>query len=67
MGLDSKIHLVVNEYAMTINFIVTNGSHIDYEKVIHLINNIDEKSLSAYLSYDTKKFYFILLVLKNRL
>ena len=50
-----------------INFIVTNGSHIDYEKVIHLINNIDEKSLSAYLSYDTKKFYFILLVLKNRL
>ena len=34
--LNPKIHLVVNEYGMPINFIVTDRSLADCKKVIHL-------------------------------
>ena len=39
--LNPKIHLVVNEYGMPINFIVTDRSLTDCKKAIHLIKNIN--------------------------
>ena len=41
MRLNLIIHLVVNKCGMPINFIVTDGSHSDCKKAIHLIENID--------------------------
>ena len=54
-GLNLKIHLVVNEYVMPINFIVTDGSRTDRKKVIHLIKNINAKLVFADRAYDTNE------------
>ena len=56
MGLNSKIHLVVNEYGIPINFTVLNGSCDDCEKAIYLIKNIDSELIFAAHVYDTNKF-----------
>ena len=40
-GLKTKIHLVVNKYSISIDFIVTDRSLADCKKAIHLIKNIN--------------------------
>ena len=54
-GLNSKIHLVADEYGMPINFIVTNGSCADCKEAIHLIKNINAKLVFANCAYDTNE------------
>ena len=54
-GLNSKIHLVVNEYCMPINFIVTNRLCADCKEAIHLIKNINAKLVFADRAYDTNE------------
>ena len=55
---NSKIHLVVNEYGMPINFIVTDRSYADCKEAIHLIKNINAKLVFADRTY---RFYIILI------
>ena len=55
MGLNSKINLVVNEYGMPINFIVTNRLCTDCKEAIHLIKNINAKLVFADRAYDTNE------------
>ena len=65
-GLNSKIHLVVNEvvnqYGTPINFIVTDRSPADCKEAMHLIEHIDAKLLllQVVLTIQTK-FYLILI------
>ena len=53
--LNSKIHLVVNEYDTPINLIVTSGSRAGYKEAIHLIKNISTKLVFTDLAYDTNE------------
>ena len=54
-GLNSKIHLVINEYGMLINFIVTDELCADYKEAIHLIKNIDAKLVFVDRACDTNE------------
>ena len=54
-GLNSKIHLAVNEYGMPINFIVTDGSCANCREAIHLTKNINTKLVFVDLAYDINK------------
>ena len=54
-GTNLKIHLVVNEYGMPINFIVTYGSCSDCIEAIHLIKKIKAKLVFADRAYDTNE------------
>ena len=38
-SINSKINLVVNEYGIPINFIVTDGSYVDCKEDIYLIED----------------------------
>ena len=51
--LNSKIHLVVNEYDIPIDFIVTDGASADCKEAIHL--NINAKLVFADHAYDTNE------------
>ena len=53
--INSKIHLVVNEYGTPINFIVTDGSCANCKEAIHLTKNINTKLVFAALAYDINK------------
>ena len=53
--LNSKIYLVVNEYDMPINFIVTDELCADCKEAIHLIKNIDAKLVFADRACDTNE------------
>ena len=54
--LNSKIYLVVNEYDMPINFIVTDELCADCKKeAIPLIKNINAKLIFSDRAYDTNK------------
>ena len=57
-GLNSKIHLAVNECGMPVKFIVTEGTHADCKEAINLIKNIDAKLLFADRAYDTNEILF---------
>ena len=54
-GINSKIHLVVNEYGIPINFIVTNGLHTNCKEAILLIENIDTKLMLEDRIYDANE------------
>ena len=60
MGLNSKIHSVVNEYGMPINFIVTNRLCADCKEAINLIKNINAKLVFLDRAYDTTEILFYL-------
>ena len=62
MGLNSTIHLVVNEYGVPINFIVTNGSCADCKEAIYLIKNINAKLIFADRAYDTNEILSYLIL-----
>ena len=50
-----KLHLIVKEYAILTNFIVANRSHHDRKATIHLIENINTKSVFTDRAYATNK------------
>ena len=54
-NVQSKIHLVVNEYGIPINFIVTNGLHTNCKEAILLIENIDTKLMLEDRIYDANE------------
>ena len=55
MGLNSKIHLAVNERSMPVKFIVTEGTRADCKETINLLKNLDAKLLFADKAYDTNE------------
>ena len=55
MAPNSKIHLVVNEYGIPINFIIKDESFTNRMKAIHLIKNINAKLVFADRAYDTNE------------
>ena len=50
-----KIHFVVNEYGVSINFIVTDGPCADCKENIHLTKNINITLVFTYRDYDTNE------------
>ena len=57
-GLNSKIHLAVNERGMPVKFIVTNRTHADCKETINLLKNLDVKLVFANRAYDTNEILF---------
>ena len=55
MGFNSKIYLVVNEYGIPTNFIVTDGPCADCKEAIDLIKNIKAKLVFVGHAYDTNE------------
>jgi len=55
-----KIHLVVNEYGVPVNFMVTYGSCVDCKEATHLINNIDAKLVFPNHAYSTNDISYYL-------
>lgn len=54
-GLNSKIHLTIDEYGIPVKFIVTDGTWPDCKKAINLLKNIYAKLLCADRTYDTNE------------
>ena len=54
-GLNSEIHLTVNERGMPVKFIVTEGTHADCKEAINLLKNLDAKLVFADRAYDTNE------------
>ena len=54
-GLNSKIHLAVNERGMPVKFIVTEGTRADCKEAINLLKNLDARLLFADRAYDTNE------------
>ena len=50
-----KIYLVINEYGMQVNFIITNGSFINCKEAFRLIKNIKAKLVLADRTHDTNE------------
>ena len=59
-GLNSKIHLVVNEYVTPINFIVIDRLYADCKGAIHLIKNISAKLVFENRAYGTNEILYYL-------
>ena len=56
-GLNSKIHLAVNERGMPVKFIVTEGTRADCKEAINLLKNLDAKLVFADRAYDTNEIF----------
>ena len=56
-GLNSKIHLAVNERGMPVKFIVTEGTRADCKEAINLLKNLDARLLFADRAYDTNEIF----------
>ncbi len=54
-GLNSKIHLAVNERGLPVIFIVTEEKYADCKEAINLLKNLDAKLLFADRAYDTNE------------
>ena len=59
-SLIRKYTLVVNEYSISINFIVTDELHTDCKEAIHLIKNINAKLVFTDRDYNINKILFYL-------
>ena len=59
-GVNSKIHLMVNEYGMQINFIVMDRSPANCKEAIHSIKNINAKLVFLDRAYGTTEILFYL-------
>ena len=54
-GLNSKIHLAINERGLPVKFIVTEGTRADCKEAINLLKNLDAKLVFADRAYDTNE------------
>ena len=65
-GINLRIYLVVNEYDMPINFVVTIGACADCKEAIHSIKNIDAKLVFSDRAYSTNEIlYYLILINQN--
>ncbi len=54
-GLNSKIHLAVNECGISVKFIVTEKKYADCKEAINLLKNLNAKLLFANRAYNTNE------------
>ena len=57
-GINSKIHLAVNERGLPVKFIVTEETCADCKEAINLLKNLDLKFVVADKAYDTNEILF---------